>query len=142
MQFIPKNLNYKQRILNQLEKQNFMHLINFDLDKIDAGITEGKLEIQPIHFQQDGFLHGGVVASLADIVAGFAACSLVAENQNVVTGEIKISYFAKGRGTRLRAIGRVLKAGRRIMFCEAEIFNLGPEEEVLIAKASTSMIVL
>lgn len=105
-------------------------------------MIEGELSVTPIHFQQDGFVHGGVIATVADIVAGFAAVSLVAEDQRVVTGEIKISYFAKGDGDTLKAIGRVIKPGKRMNFCEAEVYSLKNGDEKLIAKATTSMITL
>jgi uncharacterized protein (TIGR00369 family) len=142
MKLIPRNPQFKDRITKQLEHQKFMHLINFDLTKIEAGYTEGELNVTSIHHQHDGFLHGGVVATIADIVAGFAACTLVDVNQNVVTGEIKVSYFAKGKGTKLKAIGRVIKAGRRMSFCEAEIYSITEDDEKMIAKASTSMITI
>ena len=103
---------------------------------------EGELEVDPIHFQQDGFVHGGVIATIADIVAGFSAVSLVAEDQKVVTGEIKVSYFARGKGEKLKAIGRVVKPGKRLNFCEAEVFSISNGEEKLIAKATTSMITI
>ncbi len=142
MKLIPRNPQFKDRIANQLEHQNFMHHINFNLSKIEAGYTEGELDVSAIHHQHDGFLHGGVVATIADIVAGFAACTLVDVNQNVVTGEIKISYFSKGKGTKLKAIGKVIKAGRKMSFCEAEIYSIAENEEKMIAKASTSMITI
>ena len=142
MQLKPKNINFKERVERHLAKQNFMHHIEFSLHKIEAGYTEGEMELKPIHFQQDGFAHGGVIASIADIVAGFAAYTLVGTDQHVVTGEIKISYFAKGNGEILRAKGKVIKAGKRVNFCEAEVFSVNGDIETIIAKASTSMITI
>jgi len=142
MVFKPKNINFKERVERHLEKQNFMHHIEFNVQKIEAGYTEGIMKLSPIHFQQDGFAHGGLVATIADIVAGFAAYTLVGVDQHVVTGEIKISYFAKGDGDTLKAKGRVIKAGKRLNFCEAEVYSIKAEKETLIAKASTSMITI
>lgn len=142
MSFTPKNPNFRERITDQLTRQNFMHHMSFDLTVIEAGRMEGELDIQSMHFQQDGFVHGGVIATIADIVAGFSAVSLVAEDQGVVTGEIKVSYFSRGEGDKLKAIGRVIKAGKRMNFCEAEVYNLNNGTEKLIAKATTSMITI
>ena len=142
MEFKPKNINYKERVERHLAKQNFMHHIEFSLDKIEAGYTEGEMKMKPIHYQQDGFAHGGIIASIADIVAGFAAYTLVGADQHVVTGEIKISYFARGDGEILRARGKVIKPGKRVNFCEAEVFSVKGNTEKLIAKASTSMIII
>lgn len=140
MPITSRNPKFRERIKDQLTRQNFMHHMNFDLTVIEAGRTEGELDIQPIHYQQDGFIHGGVIATIADIVAGFSAVSLVAEDQKVVTGEIKVSYFARGEGDKLKAIGTVLKPGKKINFCEAEVYSVKDGSEKLIAKATTSMI--
>ena len=142
MKLIPKNNNYKSRIEGHLQRQNFMHHIEFGLTKIEAGYTEGEMMLKPIHYQQDGFAHGGVVATVADIVAGFAAYTLVAEDQHVVTGEIKIRYFKKGMGELIRAKGVVIKPGKRLNYCEAEVFSVSGDRESLIAKASTTMVII
>ena len=142
MELKPKNKKFKERIESHLERQNFMHHIEFSLDTINPGYTVGRMKIKPIHLQQDGFTHGGVIATIADIVAGFAAYTLVGADEHVVTGEIKISFFKKGLGESLKAIGSVIKPGKRMNFCEAEVFSVSDEGEVLIAKASTSMVTI
>lgn len=139
-----QNKDFKQRITTFLERQYFMHHIGFALQVIEEGRTEGWLDVARIHKQQKGFAHGGLVATLADITAGFAAYTLVPEDHHVVTAEIKVSYFSPGVGEKLHAIGYVVKQGRKINFCEAEIWDLrtqpdGSTQRVLIAKASTSM---
>lgn len=136
------NPEYKDRIDKFLEGQYFMKHINFSLDVIEPGRTEGWLKLEQIHKQQKGFAHGGLVATLADITAGFAACTVVAEDQHVVTGELKISYLNPGVGQKLHAIGYVLKQGKKINFCEAEVWSQHDDERTLIAKASASMITI
>ncbi len=136
------NPNYKERIKAHLQKQFFMKHIGFDLNVIEPGRTEGVLRLEEIHKQQTGFAHGGLVATLADIVAGFAAVTLVASDQHVVTGEIKISYLNPGVGQQLKAKGWVLKQGRKMNFCEAEVWAIDDKKEQLIAKASTTMVTI
>jgi len=142
MDLKPKNIHFKERVVNHLAKQNFMHHIEFTMNTIEPGFTEGRMKLNPIHLQQDGFTHGGVIATMADIVAGFAAYTLVGAEEHVVTGEIKISFFKKGVGGSLRAVGRVIKPGKRMNFCEAEVFSVSENSETLIAKASTSMVTI
>ena len=125
-----------------MERQHFMKLVGFDLTVIAEGRTEGWLMLGQEHQQQTGLVHGGVTATLADIVAGFAAYTVVAEDQHVVTGEIKISYFAPGRGGKLYAKGWVVKQGRKVNFCEAEVWSVNGEKKTLIAKASTTMVTI
>lgn len=138
------NKDYKKRVQKFLDGQHFMHLIGFDLSVISEGRTEGFLQVAQKHKQQKGFVHGGLVATLADITAGFAAYTLVPEDQHVVTAEIKVSYFRPAVGEKLHVIGYVVKQGRKINFCEAEVWDIsydskGQEVRELAAKATTSM---
>lgn len=126
------------RIRRKLERQHFMHHIGADLTRIEAGRVEAELPLQQQHQQHAGFAHGGLVATMADLVAGFAAVTLVAEGIGVVTVELKISYLHPGVGQRLRAVGWVLKAGRRLHFCESEVWC----DDLLIAKATATMAVV
>ena len=138
----PGNPDFKQRILKHLKKQEFMHHIQFNLELIEAGKVEGRMVIKDIHKQQAGLVHGGVIATVADIVAGFAAYSLVGVEEKVVSGELKISYLRPAVGEHILAKGWVLKQGRKINFCEAEVYTIKGEKETLVAKASTSMIII
>ena len=133
------NPEFKSRVENFLERQHFMKMIGFQLNVIEAGSTEGWLELKQEHQQQTGLVHGGVTATVADIVAGFAAYTLVPEDHHVVTGELKVSYFNPGKGDRLYAKGWVIKQGRKLNFCEAEVWCLKGDQKTLIAKATTTM---
>lgn len=126
------------RIRRKLTRQHFMHLIGADLTRIEAGRIEAELTLQQRHHQHTGFAHGGLVATMADLVAGFAAVTLVPEGTGVVTVELKTSYLHPGVGQKLRAVGWVLKAGRRLHFCESEVWC----DDLLIAKATATMAVV
>ena len=126
------------RIRRKLLRQNFMHLIGADLTRIEPGRVEAELLLQEQHQQHRGFAHGGVIATMADLAAGFAAVTLVPEDAGVVTAEIKVSYLHPGFGTTMRAVGWVLKAGRRLHFCEAEVWC----DDKLVAKATATMAVV
>ncbi len=134
--------DFKSRVEKFLERQEFMKHVGFNLSVIEEGRTEGWLDIQTIHKQQKGLVHGGVTATLADIVAGFAAYTTVPADCHVVTAEIKISYFKAGMGEKLHAIGYVIKRGRKLNFCEAEVWSVSGEKRDLIAKATTTMAVI
>lgn len=137
-----KNSEYKERIEKFLERQYFMHLIGFELNVIEPGKTEGRLKLGQQHQQQKGLVHGGVIATVADIVAGFAAYTVVPAEHHVVTAEIKVSYLYPGKGEELYAKGWVLKQGRSLNFCEAEVYTIEDGIHRMIAKATTTMAVV
>jgi uncharacterized protein (TIGR00369 family) len=78
-----------------------------------------------------------VIATLADHVAGGAARSVVAEGEDVITIEFKINFLQAAKGTALHASGRVLKAGKRIVIAESEVFD----GESLVAKCVETLAV-
>ncbi|WP_162054801.1 PaaI family thioesterase [Pontibacter pamirensis] len=134
------NPDFKQDIREKLARQGFMKLTGFNITKIEVGSIEGELTMEDQHLQQMGFAHGGLIATVADIVAGFAAASLVPKGHSVVTAELKVSYLNPGVGEKLWAKGYVIKSGRRLSFCEAEVYVIKEDHEpLLIAKATTTM---
>jgi len=136
------NPNFKEAILKKIEGQHFMHHIGFKINTIEPGLIIGSMPIRNHLKQNTGFLHGGLVATLADIVAGFSASSLLPEGYHVVTGELKISYLNPGLGDEVEAKGYTIKQGRKIYFCEAEIYTKTEGKTKMIAKATTTMIVV
>jgi uncharacterized protein (TIGR00369 family) len=136
------NPDYKEKIINLLDGQQLMKLIHFNLTHIEPGKTEGNLLIQQKHLQQKGFVHGGTLATLADITAGFAAYTLVAEHEHVVTADLRISFLHPAQGERLEAIGWVLKKGKKLVFCESEIWCFQKEEKKMVVKSSSTMAII
>lgn len=132
--FIPKDLNFKERIQHKMLANNFMQYIGFKATQIEAGKISGELILEEHHLQQSKFLHGGVTATLADLVAGFASFTLVNFNQTVVTSDLKIAYLNPGIGQKVLAKGWVIKAGNTLHFAEAEIICVNEGSETLVAK--------
>ncbi len=136
----PKNPDFEQNIRQKLEKQHFMHYIGFDLTKITPGYVEGGLKIEAHHKQQFGYTHGGVIATVADLVMGFAAYTLVNKNEGTVTSDLKIAYLRPGIGSKIIGRGTVVKTGNLLHFCEADIICVGENgEETLIARGYATM---
>ena len=77
---------------------------------------------------------------MADNAGGFAAYSLMAEDEQPLSVEFKINFLAKAVGEGLVARARVLKDGRRIKVSRAEVFCKTADEEILCAIALVSVI--
>lgn len=133
------NPNFKEYVRLKIKRNKFNKAIGMDITKIEVGWSEAEIPFREMHEQQNGFFHGGVIATLCDIVCGFSVYSLVKEGDQVFTVESKVSYLRKGKGEKLRGVGRVIKAGKRFHFCEAEVYAVKDGQEKLIAKASSTM---
>ncbi|MCC9136900.1 PaaI family thioesterase [Pontibacter silvestris] len=135
-----KTTDFATSVRKKFESQGYTKLLGFNVTSISDGEVEIELHLNKSHMQHHGSAHGGLIASMADTVAGFAAISVVPEDHYVVTAEIKVSYFSPGIGDKLVAKGYVIKRGRKLNFCEAEIYAVkGDEDPKLIAKASATM---
>jgi uncharacterized protein (TIGR00369 family) len=102
------------------------------IEPVDApdGRTILRLVVRPEHTNNLGIVHGGVTCTLLDIAMGSAARRVVAVP--VLTLDLQASCVAPGRGV-LLAEGRVVRAGRSLVFCEGEVRT---EAGDLVAKGS------
>lgn len=81
-----------------------------------------------------GALQGGMLAAFADSLLGAASALHLDPATYPALAEMKLSILRPvPSGTTLAGSGRILKAGRRVLFAEAEIFD---GEGRLVAKAS------
>ena len=142
MSFTPATPDFEQMVKERLSGNHFTNHIGFTMEKIAPGMTEGYLDLQEHHLQQMNFVHGGVSATLADVVMGFAAYTLVKRGQGVVTVELKMSYLNPAVGDKLFVKGYVIKAGQRLVFCEAELWTMQNGKPFITAKSSSTMAVV
>ncbi|MFP5352371.1 MAG: PaaI family thioesterase [Actinomycetota bacterium] len=81
-----------------------------------------------------GNLQGGVLAAFADAVLGGLCATQIPDTVYPALAEMKISFLRPApAGTRIVGTGRMLKAGKRLMFAEVEVTD---EAGRLIAKVS------
>jgi uncharacterized protein (TIGR00369 family) len=113
-----------------------------NLTAIAPGRCETTLDLQERHLQQDGVVHAGVMATMADHTSGTAGASLIAKGAYVLTAEFKINFLEAARGDRLNCIGKVLKPGRRLIVAESEVFCRAAAGSRLVAKAMVTLAVV
>lgn len=130
------------RMVKKIISNRFSDYIGLRYTSIGLGVVEAMLPMQDNLRQQNDFLHGGVTATLCDIVAGFAAYTLLPITEQVVTAEIKVSYYHPAIGDVFYAKGWVEKPGKKLHFCESEVYTLNDGVRKVIAKATASMIVI
>jgi uncharacterized protein (TIGR00369 family) len=90
--------------------------------------------------QQNGFWHAGAIASLADSANGYAAFTLAAPGTDVLAVEFKINLLAPARGESFLAAGRVLRPGRTLTVCLADVFARTGSKETLVATMLSTII--
>ncbi len=135
-----RNPNFKEYVAQKLLANKMVEYLHFKVSVLNDGYVEAEIPFLPHMEQQDGFLHGGVTSTLADMAMGFASYSLVEEGQKVMTVQLSVSYFNRGDAPKIKCIGKVVKAGKRFHFCEAELIGIYDDENsFIIAKATSTM---
>ncbi len=114
--------------------QGFPAFCGFEVVRVEQGLCESSLQVGEQHRQQDGFVHAGVLATMADHTAGYASFTTVNEEFRILTVEFKINYLRPALGPLLVCRARVINNGRRIKVAEAEVWSVANGLEKLAAK--------
>lgn len=142
MNFEPAHANYKQKVQDSFDRQKFMGLLEAELIEVKPGFCEIRVPFKESLTQQHGFFHAGVISTVADNAAGYAALSLMEARSSVLTVEIKLNLLAPGKGNMLIGRGQVLKSGRTLTICRSDIYVIQNDEEILCAAGQSTLIQL
>jgi uncharacterized protein (TIGR00369 family) len=134
-----ENRSAVERVFREAE---FVRSLGIELIAHGAGWCEARVKISPTLRQQHGFAHAGVLMTLADHTCGGAAASTVAEDRDVITVENKTSFLRPAAGAELLCRATVLRAGKSLVFVEAEVMVEGDKGRVLVAKMSSTLAVI
>jgi uncharacterized protein (TIGR00369 family) len=113
-----------ERVARSLARQGMMQHLGVRLLSVSEGTVELALPYGDKTTQQQGGFHGGAIGALADIAGGYAALTVVPEGMEVVTVEYKINFLNSHQGGEIRATGKVVKAGRRVVVTTAEVVHI------------------
>ena len=128
------------KVAQSFESQAFMKTIGAKLDLVEEGKVIISVELKPSMMQQHGFGHAGVTFSIGDSAAGYAALTKMGKKQEVLTSEMKIHLLSPADGKMLKAVGSVLKAGRRLLVAQSNIYSGDDKNEKLIATMLGTMV--
>jgi uncharacterized protein (TIGR00369 family) len=120
----------------------FIASLGIELESVSEGTCCTSLQVRREHLQQNGVVHAGVIATLADHTAGGAASSVLPQGSYPLTAEFKINLLRPASGQKLRCVSRVLKPGRNLVVAESEVFSDSDDCAVLSAKAMVTLAVI
>jgi uncharacterized protein (TIGR00369 family) len=138
--FQPSDPNYESRIRSSFDKQEAMKTIGANLIKVLPGEVHIEFSFIESLTQQHGYIHGGIIASVVDTACGYAACTLMSVDSEVLTIEYKVNFMSPAKGDRFKGIGRVLKPGRNITVCSGDVIAIDKGKEKIIATMLATMI--
>ncbi|MGG5810863.1 PaaI family thioesterase [Falsiroseomonas sp. CW058] len=109
------------RVRDAFARQGFMRNLGARLVALSPGRCTIECDARDDLTQHHGMVHAGVLTTLADNACGFAAMSLLPEGGEVLSVEFKVSFLRPGAGVAAIARGEVLKPGRTLSFCRADV---------------------
>lgn len=138
--FVPINPEFAARVRASFARQPFMTHLGAEIVHVAPGECDIAVAYRPELTQQHGFVHGGVLAAIADSAAGYAAFTLMPATASILTVEYKLNILRPGRGEAMIARGRVVKPGRTLTVVQADVFaRHGGAEEIIVTSLQTLM---
>lgn len=124
-EFKVTNPDYADMVRASFARQGLMHTLGARLTVIEPGLCVIEMTYTPGMSQQQGFFHAGVIGAIADSAAGYAAYSLMPAGAEILTVEFKLNLIRPAPPPTLRAEGRVVRAGRTLSVCRADVYSAG-----------------
>jgi uncharacterized protein (TIGR00369 family) len=133
----------ENRIRESIGRQTLLTTLGVTVAELAGGRVALDLPYRADLCQQNGYMHAGAITALADSACGYAAASLMPADRDVLTVEFKVNLLRPARGDRFRAVGQVVRAGRTLTVCSAQVVAWagGSEQEPVALMQATMMAV-
>lgn len=128
----PRFDGYEAMVRSSFDRGAILKVLDTEMTRCEPGFVELRQPVTPVTLQHHGYVHGGVISTLMDISGGHAAQTLMGEEDSVLTIEFKINMLAPGDGDSLRAEGRVIRPGRRVIVARMDLYAEKAGQETLI----------
>ena len=130
------------RVRGSFARQSIMTTLGAEIAAVRSGEVEIVLPFSDKILQQHDFIHAGAVATIADTACGYAALTVMPREAAVLTTEFKINLLAPAKGERLRAIGRVVRSGKKLVITLGEVFAEEGGARKQVAMITATMMVV
>ena len=137
-----RNPLFANEIEQSFEKQTIMGLIGAQLARVEPGLVEITLPYRADLAQQHGYLHAGIVTTIADSACGYAAFSLMPPDSEVLSVEFKVNMLRPAKGKTFSAVAEVVKSGKTLTVVRADVFGVNEDRRELVATMLGTMISL
>jgi uncharacterized protein (TIGR00369 family) len=136
----PLNPSFAADVARSFAQQPVMNLIGARLSLVEPGVVEITLPYRADLTQQHGYLHAGVITTIADSACGYAAFTLMPAGSNVLSVEFKVNLLRPAQGKEFVTRAEVIKAGRTLSVVRADVFGIRDDERELVATMQGTMI--
>jgi uncharacterized protein (TIGR00369 family) len=133
--------SYYDRIQNNGSKANpFFCQMGIEVVSAKEGKAVLQMAVRPDMHNGVGWLQGGLLVALTDEAMALAVYTQLADGEGIATISESTSFLKGVREGCLVAEGRVIRKGRRVAFCEGEVWT-GDAGKVLVSRTSAAFAV-
>jgi uncharacterized protein (TIGR00369 family) len=133
--------NYLDRIRNEGSRANpFFCQMGIEVVSANEGNAVLQMAVRPDMHNGVGWLQGGLLVALADEAMALAIYTQLLEGEGIATISESTSFLKGVREGIVVAEGRVIRKGRRVAFCEAEVWT-GNAPKILVSRTSAAFAV-
>jgi uncharacterized protein (TIGR00369 family) len=123
-------------------RRGFVEFCGFQASKIAKGIFESILTIGENHKTQDNFIHAGLIATMSDHTAGYAAYTLVPDDIRILTIEFKINFLKPALGHALKCKSEIISQGKQIIVAQSTVFDVRDTHEKMVSKSTITLMAI
>jgi len=120
-------------------RRGFIKFCGLHAFKIEKGLFESIVTIGENHKTQDNFIHAGLIATMSDHTAGYAAYTLVSENIRILTIEFKINFLKPAYGNELRCRSEIVNEGKQIIVAQSSVFDIRDTHEKMVSRSTITL---
>lgn len=143
MSFKALNPAFEANVRESFSKQTAMTTIGAQLITVEPGVVEIAIPYCADLTQQHGYLHGGIITTIADTACGYAAYTLMPVDSEVLSVEFKVNLLRPAKGQSFIATAEVIKSGRTLTVARADVVSIDEEQKrELIATMQATIICL
>jgi uncharacterized protein (TIGR00369 family) len=134
------NPEFEAVVRESFARQTFMSALGARMERVAPGEVDVSVPFNPGFSQQNGFLHAGVITSIADSACGYSALSMAPPGHDVLAVEFKINLLRPATAPAFLACAKVVRPGKTLTVALAEVFGLTGTERVLVATMMSTVI--
>ena len=123
-------------------QRGFIKFCGFQAKEIRKGFFESTLTVQGDHKTQDNFIHAGVMATMSDYTAGYAAYTVAPEGKRILTIEFKINFMRPAFGEELICRSEVISQGSQIIVAQSTVFDVRNQEEKMVSRSTITIMAI
>ena len=122
---------------NELGSEHFPEFVGVVVTEVGDGLVRSELDIRPEHIAPNGYLHAGVVVTLADTSAGYGTVAHLSDGATgFTTIELKTNFLRTARDGVLRCEARAAHMGRTTQIWDATVTRDGDERPLALFRCT------